>query len=360
MIHFNKKRFVFLIINCAIVQSTYTMNNLDIEQARESESIIKRRLPSDEDFSPVRPAKKTRLYTDDNDSDYVYSPTDTAKKRAVVPHSVLTDVTVEGWPNLWERRGYDLDFLKNLAAEKRINGETLLHIAMGLNANTPEKLKCKISCIKDLILIGDADIYAKDENGQTPMFYWAALGKVSKFEAYKIYNDILKVKYPNGLYFNLMNDRVSNNTHLHVTCSTGVANRYLFNIFCSLGADLAALGSQNQSILHRLAITPPCPETEAIIEHLVELVNVEGPAKDELIYIVNLKDYCGRTALHYVCNNKNNLKLFNLLTSIPGCDVNIEDNDDHTPLFYARKRASKNLGNVARQMRDIMASLGAK
>lgn len=319
-------------------------------------------------------ALSANIFAMDDDENYVTSQTDSAKKRENPSRSMLNDSTVKIWPSLWRssgRRG-DINFLQRLAVISRLdNGKTLLHIAMALDAHNAGVLGHKVECVSDLIINGAAKIGALDNEGNTPLHLWVNRSNsngsvVSAEEACKV-GHVLNTLKP--INFDLIRNHVGN-TPMHIVCMTGLENINLFNLFVELGYDFQLLGSLNRSILHRLALASPCPKNEEIVARLCDLFKDDfySNFRDQISNVVNQKDSKGYTALHYVCkgwkpNGKKsysfNLPLFNLLVSILGCNLNIQDNDDHTPLYYANQRVKTKKGAMAKFMHAKLKQAGA-
>jgi len=210
------------------------------------------------------------------------NPTATAQKRARVLPGNISRRTIYEWPNLWNLRDLDSTFICNLAYERDGNGNTLLHLAMKEHVNESFSEEKKLELIRDLILEGRADLYAKNNDCDTPLHCWAMSSKASEFEALEVFKIIIERLRSDGsiLDWNCLKNYV-NSTPLHLVCSQGLLDCYKFITFVELGADVLAENLSNQNCYDRLI-------------HADETIRKD---KDQIFYFLFLKvqqQYPGR------------------------------------------------------------------
>jgi ankyrin repeat protein len=120
-------------------------------------------------------------------------------------------------------------------------------------------------------------------------------------------------------------------TLLHWACIK--INKLPIDIFKCLiethGADVNAQDNAKNTPLHR-AVFFFNPNNDGAITVLYYLINQKG-------INANIKNLSGETLLHWACLNVNYLPLdvFNVLIETHGADVNVQDNDNDTPLHCA-------------------------
>jgi ankyrin repeat protein len=120
-------------------------------------------------------------------------------------------------------------------------------------------------------------------------------------------------------------------TLLHYACKN--IKRLSLNVFKLLietkGCDVNAQDKDKDTPLHYAfrCFNPNDGGDINVLMYLLSQKGVDG----------NIKDQCGGTILHTACSNINKLPLdvFKLLIETHGADINIQDNNEDTPLHYA-------------------------
>jgi len=221
---------------------------------------------------------------------------------------------------LLNQRGVDVNF-------KNIGGQTLLHLAC-LNINS-----VPLEVLSYLIEVKGADLSVLDAVNNTPVYY-----------ALKHFRPDSNGDAPKLLYlFHQKGIDARNKNHqgctlLHEICLN--VNKLPLDVFKVLiethGADLNAQENYNDTPLHYQFQLfeqnyPPNPISLAF------LLNRGGVN-------VNIKGRMGRTLLHWACLNSNlvPLNIFQLLIETNAANLNIKDDLDNTPLYYAIQRIQSN------------------
>jgi ankyrin repeat protein len=127
--------------------------------------------------------------------------------------------------------------------------------------------------------------------------------------------------------------------------------RYLIE---TKGCDVNAQDNNQDTPLH-YAIIYFSPNNGGEITVLTYLIN-------QTKVHVNTKGQCGYTLLHYACNKINYLPLdvYKLLIEIQGFDVNVQNNDNHTPLHNALRDFDPSHGGNITVLTYLLSQEGVK
>jgi ankyrin repeat protein len=212
---------------------------------------------------------------------------------------------------------------------KDLHGSTILHYACQ-NIN-----KLPIDVFKLLIETVGYDVNAQNNNKNTPLYY-----ALCDFD-------------PNGgnitvLLYLLTQTNINVNvkgyygqTLLHYACDN--INTLPLDVFKLLiekhGSDVNAQNDDKDTPLHRAITSFRSTEDGGNITVLTYLLSQKGLS-------VNIKGQYDHTLLHAVCANINTLPIdvFKLFIGIKGCDVNLQNNNRNTPLYYALFYFDQNKG----------------
>jgi ankyrin repeat protein len=141
---------------------------------------------------------------------------------------------------------------------------------------------------------------------------------------------------------------------LHAACMN--INSLPLEIFKLLietkGCDINVQDNDKNTPIH-YALYSFDPNDGGDITVLVYLLNEKG-------INVNLKSQSGYTSLHYACNNINKLQLeiFKLLIETHGAVVNVQDNDNNTPLHQAIRWFDPNQGGDINVLTYLLSQKG--
>jgi ankyrin repeat protein len=233
-------------------------------------------------------------------------------------------------PNL----GGDTAVLTYLLHQKGVNGDindksrsTLLHAA----CNNINKLPLEI--FQDLIETHGFDVNTQDNYKNTPVHL--ALRYFNPNDG----GDITVLMYlfsQKGINTNIKGHLGS--TLLHIACK--MINKFPLDVFKLLiethGGDVNVQDDDKNTPLHD-ALYRFDPRNGGNITALMYLLT-------QMNTNVNTKGFNGETLLHKACERINTvpLEIFKLLIEIKGCDVNIQDNDENTPLRTALRYFNPN------------------
>jgi ankyrin repeat protein len=175
-----------------------------------------------------------------------------------------------------------------------------------------------------LIETKGCDVNVQTKDNDTPLYY-----------AFNFFNsneggDISVLQYLlNQTNINVNTKGQCSYTLLHAACDT--INNLPLDVFKLLietkGFDVNAQDNCNDTPLHRAFRYFGPNDDSTVLMYLLTQTNVN----------VNIKGYIGDTLLHIACNNINTLPLeiFRLLIETMGCDVNVQDDDNNTPIQNA-------------------------
>ena len=218
-----------------------------------------------------------------------------------------------------ERKG-DID---KSHKKDRYLGVTPLHYA----AYAPE-------VVKYLIGMG-ADVNAKDNNGAVPLHY-------ASFDSHKEYLESVKALVRAGAEVNAKDK--NGLTPLHLASHRGYVKTMEY--LMENGADVHARDKEGRVPLHVMfynirwkIMLSPIGEVDKVIQNkqsdalrIYELFQQKG-------LDTNVRDNNGRSPLHYMMKDRDNLWLAKTFIQYAGTDVNVKDNDEKTPfhdlmIFY--------------------------
>jgi ankyrin repeat protein len=223
------------------------------------------------------------------------------------------------------RSGDDITALTYLINQKRVNGNikgmfgnTLLHYACQNINGLP------IDVFKFLIETVGFDVNVQNKDNDTPLHYAFGCFDPDSGGTITALTYLLNQKGING------NIKGYNGcTLLHTACEN--MNYLPIDVFKLLietvGFDVNVQDNNNDTPIHR-ALREFNPDDD--INVLYYLLNQKGVN-------ANIKGGYGNTLLHYACENINHLPLdiFKLLVEKYGGDVNVQDDDQNTPLQNA-------------------------
>jgi ankyrin repeat protein len=223
------------------------------------------------------------------------------------------------------RNGGNISVLQYLLSQKGINGNikgqfgsTLLHYACG-NIN-----KLPLEIFKVLIERIGCDVNAQNNFKINSLHY-----SINSFNP-DIGGDIEVLTYLLTQKNVIVNIKCnSGSTLLHYACEK--VNKLPIDIFKLLiethGGDVNAQDNNKDTPIH-CALCTFNPRYDGDITTLTYLITQKG---------VNVKGQYGNTILHYACGNINSLPLdvFKTLIETQGCDVNVQNDSNNTPLHLA-------------------------
>jgi ankyrin repeat protein len=223
--------------------------------------------------------------------------------------------------------GSNLTILTYLLSQNKFNGNikgqygyTILHWACYYINILP------VDVFKVLIETMGCDVNAQDDDKDTPIHF--ALRCFDPNDG----GDITVLRYLLTQRNTNVNTKGENGrTLLHSACFE--INNLSIDVFKllidTMGCDVNVQNDDNDTPLH-LALRYFDPNDGGDMTVLMYLLNQNGVNG-------NIKGVDGNTILHYACGNINNLPLdiFEVLLETVGCDVNIQNNDNDTPVHLA-------------------------
>jgi ankyrin repeat protein len=210
------------------------------------------------------------------------------------------------------------------------NGCTLLHLACK-NINF-----LPIDIFKVLVETHGADVDVHENNEDTPIHNAFANFNANRGGNITVLNYLLS---QNGLDGNIRGQY--RYTLLHMACykiNTLPLGTFLYLVE-TLGCDVNVQDKFKNTPIH-LALRHFEPNDGGDISVLHYLLGQQGVNG-------NIKGEYGSTLLHLACSNINHLPLdiFRALIETHGCDVNVEDNYNNTPIQIALQHSKSNGGN---------------
>jgi ankyrin repeat protein len=199
-------------------------------------------------------------------------------------------------------------------------GCTLLH-AVCANINT-----LSIDVFKLLIEIQCFDVNAQDNNKNTPLYYALRYFDPNKGGDITVLTYLLNKGNANGN----IKDQCG---YTLLDCACTYINKLPIEIFKllieTLGYDVNAQDGGNDTPIHRAlcCFNPRNGGDISVLQYLFSQTKVH----------VNIKGKRGDTILHYACEKINYLPLdvYKVLIETMGCDVNVQNNNNDTPLHNA-------------------------
>ena len=261
------------------------------------------------------------------------------------------------------RKEVALFLIKKVGCDININirdpsGKTLLHRVCESGS---------VSLVQSLIHDYNADIYARDDENNTPLHVAALYGKKEVvLSLIKLSCDItLKGSLGRSLLHqacrggnvslvqSLICDQNAditarddeNNTPLHVAALYGKKEVMLSLI--KLGCDVTLKGSLGRSLLHQACRGG----NVSLVQSLIHDHNADITARDDeyntpfhvaalngkrevTLFLINVKGHLGRSLLHLACE-EGDVNLVQFLIRVHNANMNVRDDENNTPLHVA-------------------------